>query len=148
MEERIEELEKTSRTGKSVKESSADSLATPESATVDHTVQQPMVLDKTTTQDTTGEGDIEDVVAKGVGVHNKFKNLCLHFFTTDELCSGTRTGKRTIKCMEDVKPQLNQTKFQQLENCVVSKFTLFDKETFIKKFENLQKVLRREQKKD
>jgi hypothetical protein len=134
LEDRIEELEKTSRIGQLVNESSADSLVKPKVATVelDHTIQQTKIVNKTAEQDTTVEPDIEAVVAKGIGVHNKFKNLCLYFFTSDELCSGTRSRKRTIKCMDEVKCQLNQHQFQQLESCVVSKYLLYSKDTFIK----------------
>ena len=61
------------------------------------------------------EQDLESSIAGVVGDHNKFKKLCSLIFSEEELVSGTRTGKRTIKCMDIVKPQLDQVKFQKLE---------------------------------
>jgi len=80
-----------------------------------------------------------------IGDQHIFRHLCLHIFTESDLMNCTRTGKRTIKCMGDVKPALNTCKFDLLERMVLS-HTNLDKATFIKKFENLQKILRRNSK--
>ncbi|KAH3879341.1 hypothetical protein DPMN_003243 [Dreissena polymorpha] len=89
------------------------------------------------------EQDVETIVGKAIGDQNKFKNLCLYKFTQEELVSCTLTGKRTIKCMDNVKPQLGHTKFKELETLVL-KYTSYDKQSFQKKIETLQKILRRE----
>ncbi|XP_052262612.1 uncharacterized protein LOC127866222 [Dreissena polymorpha] len=86
------------------------------------------------------EQDVEAIVGKAIGNQNKFKNLCLYKFTREELVSCTRTGKRTIKCMDNVKPQLDHTKFKELETLVL-KYTLYDKQSFQKKLKTYRKFL-------
>ena len=93
------------------------------------------------------KGPSEEQLAKDVscmtGDQNIFKYLCSKVFSREELISNTRTGKKTIKCMNDTKPPFNPVKFQFLEKMVITHTTL-DKNSFYKKLENLQKVLRRE----
>lgn len=88
---------------------------------------------------------VEETIAGVVGDQNRFKHLCLQLFMAEELVSMTRTGKRTIKCVGIVKPQLDQIRFSKLETLVM-RHTSYDKNTFQNVLENLQKVLRRDQK--
>jgi len=78
----------------------------------------------------------EENIAKSlkgiIGDQHVFRHLCLHIFTESDLMNCTRTGKRTIKCMGDVKPALNTYKFDLLERMVLS-HTNLDKAAFIKK---------------
>jgi hypothetical protein len=80
-----------------------------------------------------------------VGDQNVMKHLCLQIFTEEDMINSTRTGKRTAKAMDNVKPPLDPIKFNMLET-VIMKVTSFDKATFYKKFENQQKMLRRAKK--
>lgn len=90
---------------------------------------------------------VAEKIAGVVGDQNILKSLCSTIFTEEELVTMTRTGKRTSKCMDNVKPQLDRVRFGKLE-ALVKRHTSYDKDTFVKKFENYQKVLRREKKKE
>lgn len=72
----------------------------------------------------------------------KFKYLVRNFFSEDELRSCSRTGKKSVKSNDSPRPPLNGNIFQELTAAVL-KHTSFDFNTFVKKFENLQKILRR-----
>ncbi|XP_060563109.1 uncharacterized protein LOC132722603 isoform X2 [Ruditapes philippinarum] len=65
-------------------------------------------------------------------------------FNEIELKSHSRTGKKTAKCLTEPRPALDKAKMMKLESIVRTK-TGMSKELFYKKFENLQKVLRRKQ---
>ena len=92
-------------------------------------------------QSLSSASEVEIDVSNVVGEQNIFKFLTLKIFSQDEIISCTRTGKRTAKSGDEVKPQLDPEKFYRLENLVL-KHTSMDKCKFYKKFENLQKVLR------
>lgn len=82
--------------------------------------------------------EISEEIKNLHGDRHIFKTFCFKTFTQEELMNRTRTGKRTIKCNNIVKPQLDTEKFGILEELVLQR-TIFDKLTFHKKFENLQK---------
>ena len=75
-------------------------------------------------------------------VNNVLQILAKHLFSDDELCSSSRTGKKTVKCGASPRPPLDTKKFNTLERLVLTK-TKISKETFVKKFQHFQKVLRR-----
>lgn len=72
----------------------------------------------------------------------KFHYICQQFFSMEEIKNSSRTGKRTVKCGENPRPGLNPVTFGKLQEAVI-KYCNFDRVTFIKKFENYQKVLRK-----
>lgn len=86
----------------------------------------------------------EQKIAKCKTDHDKFRYLCQELFTTEELINSSRTGKRSIHSKEKPRPALNQAKLVQLQDAV-NKYCAFDKSTFVKKFENFQKILRKKQ---
>lgn len=153
LEDRIAELEKSTSKSHEDKETArieetarmGEAASQQQSASLKGADVSGKEADVPETKNNQGETDPEAVVTKAIGDQNKFRNLCLFLFTHDELVSCTRTGKRTIKCMDNVKPQIDPIKFKRLETLVL-KHTSYDKPTFHKKFENLQKVLRRERK--
>lgn len=81
--------------------------------------------------------DLEDSIKNMSGDRLILKYLSMKLFTTNELINCTRTGKKTIKSKE-VKPALNQQKFNMLKQLVLKK-TTYDTLTFFKKIENIQK---------
>ena len=92
--------------------------------------------------DSPSEPSLKDSMKNIHGEQNIFKFLCLHIFTENDLMSFSRTGKRSIKNMDNARPPLNGSKLALLES-LVKEHTKFDHNMFVKKFENLQKVLRR-----
>ena len=50
------------------------------------------------------EENILNAVQGMTSAQNIFKTLCLKVFTRDEIVGSTRTGKRTHKCIDNVKP--------------------------------------------
>lgn len=71
-----------------------------------------------------------DKSVKGViGENNIFKHFCFKIFSLEELRNCTRTGKKTIKCHDVIKPALNTEKLDILQTSVIS----FDRATFVKK---------------
>lgn len=74
-----------------------------------------------------------DKSVKGViGENNIFKHFCFKIFSLEELRNCTRTGKKTIKCHDVIKPALNTEKLDILQTSVI-KHTSFDRATFVKK---------------
>ena len=92
------------------------------------------------------EENILNAVQGMTSAQNIFKTLCLKVFSRDEIVGSTRTGKRTHKCMDNVKPALSTTKFAFLQSIISKAIPTMDKTTILKKFQNVQKVLRRERK--
>ena len=123
---------------------------TPKAATPQNTPKacSPMVKmeSKSNDEDLTMEEKLKSEVKGVIGDLSIMKTLCLSLFSEEEVANSTRTGKTTLKAKANVKPPLDQTKFDIFENLTVQ-LTSFDKSTFHKKFENLQKVLRRNLKK-
>jgi hypothetical protein len=79
------------------------------------------------------EKEVQEVVSK----------LSLAIFSKKELIQCSRTGKRSVKSGDSPRPSLDQRKLQTLQKLVLDKCPLFTKEQFVKKFENIQKMLRR-----
>ena len=73
----------------------------------------------------------------------KLKYLVSCFFSDDQLLRCSRTGKRSHKSAVSARPPFNAKHFGEL-TAAVTKFTSFDTKTFYEKFENLQKMLRRQ----
>lgn len=84
----------------------------------------------------------ESVVLDKFTDQDKLKYLVSCFFSNDDLKNCSRTGKRSCQGGPTARPPLNRNDFCKLTEAVI-KFTTYDTETFHKKFENLQKVLRR-----
>ena len=142
LEERVVKLEGSSTQAEPRKSTNIATVFTrPEAETAPGT-EIPAAL----TAASLGEDDIL-AAAKGIhGEQNIFKALCLKVFTEKEIVNSTKTGKRTIKCMDNVKPALSAAKFALLESSINKMLPTMDKAVITKKFQNLQKVLRRETK--
>ena len=79
-------------------------------------------------------------------VQQVLSTLCKAIFSNEELMNCSRTGKRTNKCSErGPRPPLDIVKLKKLEHLVREKNNI-SKDCFIKKFENMQKTLRRKKK--
>lgn len=81
--------------------------------------------------------ELEQSIKNVNGDSNRLKHLCSKLFTDEELINRSRTGKKTAKSGENVKPALNAEKFELLQ-LMVCKHTSLQKSEFIKKFENLK----------
>lgn len=84
----------------------------------------------------------DKMLIKMSGDQARFKFLCRKFFTDEDLRNCSRTGKKSIKSGETPRPPLDATQFEKLRK-EVYRFCSFEEKVFLKKFENLQKVLRK-----
>lgn len=62
--------------------------------------------------------ELEQSIKNVNGDNNRLKYLCSKLFTDEELINRSRTGKKTAKSGENVKPALNAEKFELLQMMV------------------------------
>lgn len=79
-------------------------------------------------------------------VNECVKRLCFLVFEKKELAASSRTGKKTIRSGENVKPALDQQKLQLLERAVLTKCETLSRDQFKKKIDNIIKMERRSDK--
>ena len=79
-------------------------------------------------------------------INECIKRLCFMVFDKKELAQSSRTGKKTFRSGEQVKPALNQTKLQLLEKVVLMKCETLTSDMFKKKLDNIIKMERRSEK--
>jgi hypothetical protein len=71
------------------------------------------------------------------------KRMCLTLFTEDDLVKCSRTGKKTVKSNDVIKPALDTHKLMILEKAVMTKIPSMSASALNKKIDNIIKIVRR-----
>ena len=143
MKKKIRRLEELHRTA-SKKEGRTENFevaSSPENTMVD----APLTVTASTSKPRSEvlKADLQKLITPSMSEQEIFNHVTFKVFNQDELRDCSRTGKRSIKNMETPCPPIDQEKLENLKGLIQKFCPAMNNEMFIKKFENIQKVLRR-----